>query len=174
MKPLTKLFIKIFLVQSISFGIISIILNYLILGPTSVLNTIITSFIMGFFIAYYQIKVFKNSLKKNGITNFTDDVFVVKKSKYFEHHITFPELIDKLKNDNYYGKYTMTYSDNSVIIKTGMSWKSWGEIIQIIINARANGLNSIQISSKPKLSTTIFDNGKNLENILKIQRLILD
>ena len=49
--------------------------------------------------------------------------------------------------------------------KTGFSLKSFGEKVEIKINPKTN---EVLISSKPSVSTTLFDYGKNLENVQKI------
>ena len=49
--------------------------------------------------------------------------------------------------------------------KTGFSLKSFGEKVEIKINPKTN---EVLISSKPSVPTTLFDYGKNLENVQKI------
>jgi hypothetical protein len=50
--------------------------------------------------------------------------------------------------------------------------KSWGEEIKIILKSNKENNFEYQLSSSPKLKTTIVDYGKNLENINKIESVI--
>ena len=66
----------------------------------------------------------------------------------------------------------MTEIENGVLLKTGMTMKSWGEEIKIILKSNKENNFEYQLSSSPKLKTTIVDYGKNLENINKIESVI--
>jgi len=60
----------------------------------------------------------------------------------------------------------------TIIAKTGMSSKSFGEIVSIEITQAATNSVQIQISSRPKQRTALFDFGKNLDNVDKIIRFL--
>ncbi len=48
--------------------------------------------------------------------------------------------------------------------ENGISLRSWGESIKIMITEEKIG-SRIQAESKPKMETTLFDYGKNKENL---------
>lgn len=55
---------------------------------------------------------------------------------------------------------------------TGISWKSFGETISIVISERNSGRSHIEIKSWPKLKTTIIDYGKGRGNVQRIAQLL--
>jgi hypothetical protein len=55
-----------------------------------------------------------------------------------------------------------------IVARTGINWKTWGDLISITIKRTDNGYTYIEISSRPNARTTIVDYGKNLENVEKI------
>jgi len=72
-----------------------------------------------------------------------------------------------LNSNETINKWKLEIRSSKIIGKTRISWSSWGE--KIIISDLKN---NILIESKPVLKTTIFDNGKNRENVLLLKRVI--
>lgn len=56
-------------------------------------------------------------------------------------------------------------------IKTGISLRSWGEKLHVELASEAEGTR-VSIRSSAKLGTTLFDYGKNAENVRKIVEII--
>ena len=82
------------------------------------------------------------------------------------------ELIEKLKSDPIIGKMKMQEIENGIILKTGMTWLSWGEEVRIILQTKGECDFDYQISSRPKLKMTLVDFGKNLENVTRIENVM--
>jgi hypothetical protein len=55
-----------------------------------------------------------------------------------------------------------------IVAKSGTTWKSWGEIITFQLHKIDNKTTQVIVSSRPVVSTTIVDYGKNLENVERI------
>jgi len=53
-----------------------------------------------------------------------------------------------------------------------MSFKTWGEKITITVRPLENEYNEYKITSRPALSTTLADFGKNFQNVNRIEGLI--
>ncbi|MEL6463299.1 MAG: hypothetical protein AAFQ91_34690, partial [Cyanobacteria bacterium J06621_15] len=49
--------------------------------------------------------------------------------------------------------------------KTKMSWKSFGEFINVSTQSLADGKTLIEINSSPFIPTTVIDYGKGLDNV---------
>jgi hypothetical protein len=81
-------------------------------------------------------------LKKYGIENITDDNVGVNQTRIIETKLNKNELIQKLKLDTTIGKMKMTEMENGVLFKTGMTMKSWGEVIKIILISNKTILNT--------------------------------
>ena len=68
-------------------------------------------------------------------------------------------------------KYRIIEEDRSqgkIVAKTGMTWKSWGEVITFEVGEIGNDRTQIEVSSRPAVRTTLVDYGKNLENVKTI------
>ena len=59
-------------------------------------------------------------------------------------------------------------STGQLVARTGMTWRTWGDVISFEIR-RSNGDGiHIDVSSRPAVGTTLVDFGQNLENVEKI------
>lgn len=57
-------------------------------------------------------------------------------------------------------------SQGIIIAKTGLNWKTWGDVITFELRKISrNDHIQIKVSSKPVLPTTLVDYGKNRENV---------
>ena len=56
--------------------------------------------------------------------------------------------------------------------EVGMSWKSFGEVVYIKISEQNSGHVSVQVSSSPKVKTTLVDFGKGSANVERITSLL--
>jgi len=142
------------------------------ISKTVILKNITTSLFFGIFMSLSLVSFHWYNLKKDGVENITDENIGVKQTKKIETKLNKKELIQKLKLDPTIGKMKMTEIENGILIKTGMTMKSWGEEIKIILKSSKENNFEYQLSSIPKLKTTIVDYGKNLENINKIESII--
>jgi hypothetical protein len=111
-------------------------------------------------------------LKKKGIKEITEENLGVTQTKTVTCALNKTELIEKLKNDPIFGKMKMAENENGIVLKTGMTWKSWGEEIKILLKQDNKADFEYQISSSPKLKTTLVDYEKNLENLNQIENMI--
>jgi hypothetical protein len=111
-------------------------------------------------------------LKKNGIQELSDENLGVTQTKEIQTKIRKTELISKLKKDPIIGKMKMIETENGIALKSGVSWKSWGEEIKIVLKSETDPDFEYQISSSPRLKTTIIDFGKNLQNLNRIENVI--
>ncbi|MBM7603737.1 hypothetical protein JOC75_001710 [Metabacillus crassostreae] len=55
-----------------------------------------------------------------------------------------------------------------LIIRTGINWKTWGDIIEIVVEDIDANHTRVFIQSRPVVPTTLVDYGKNYENIKRI------
>ena len=70
------------------------------------------------------------------------------------------------KIDSYMGNQTQ------IVARTGMTWRSFGEIISYKVSSLTNSSVHIDICSKPKLASTTHDWGANRRNIDAIMSFI--
>ena len=109
----------------------------------------------------------KRVLKKKGETALGKDHLVVSHRESIPNKYTIDEIYDLLNSHQTMNKWKLEIKGLKIIGKTKTSWLPRGE--KIIISDEGEVLT---IESKPVLITTIFDDGKNKENVLLIKRLI--
>lgn len=171
MKAIIKLYLKAFLLITINYFTLIMLFGSADDFELILWEKITMSLLIGAFMSIILVSFHWYNLKKD-LVKITDDNVGVNQTRTIETKLDKNELIDKLKLDPTTGKMKMTDIENGVLLKTGMSTKSWGEEIKIILTSNKNSIFKYQVSSSPKLITTIVDYGKSIENINKIESVI--
>lgn len=83
---------------------------------------------------------------------------------------TFSALIAALNASTHYSVKESNKTARTVMAKTGVSWKSWGENLMITVSPSANGFSEVSIKSSSKYG--LVDWGKNQENFNDILNLL--
>lgn len=172
MKPLTKLYLKTFLFTGIPYGLIMMGFDLLDGNGFKLWKFLFLTFFFGISMSLTLVFFHKYRLKKNGVRELTDENLGVTQTKEIKTKLRMTELMDKLKKDPIIGKMKMTETDNGITLKTGMTWKSWGEEIKIVRKSETDSDFEYQISSSSKLKTTIVDYGQNIQNLNRIENVI--
>lgn len=172
MKPITKLYLKTFLLTGIPYGLLMIGTDILEGEGFSLFKFLFLTFFFGITMSLTQVSLHKYSLKKHGINDVTDANVGVAQTKKFFSELNLTELKIKLNNDPAIRKMKMKDTENGILLTTGISWKSFGENINIFINSHHDSRYEYVVSSSPKIKTTMVDYGKNLENVNRIEKLI--
>lgn len=63
-------------------------------------------------------------------------------------------------------------SQGKIVAKTGMTWKTWGDVISFEVRKIDNDRTQVLVSSRPAVRTTLVDYGKNLENVERISSFL--
>ena len=172
MQAIIKLYLKTFLLTSIPYFALITLFSLDKISEIFMLKDISASLFFGIFMSLVLVSFHLYKLKKDGVENITDENIGVNQTITLETKLNKNELIQKLKLDPEIGKMKMSEMENGVLLKTGITLKSWGEEIKIIIKSNKENNFEYQVSSSPKLKTTIIDYGKNLENVNKIESVI--
>lgn len=83
---------------------------------------------------------------------------------------TFAALISALNRSGKFSVKDSVAATRTVQVKTGVSWKSWGENLLITVSPAADGASEISISSSSKYG--LVDWGKNQDNFNDIMNLL--
>jgi len=119
-------------------------------------------------IIYMHVK----SLKSLGISEISNSHLMLKQNGTFQSTLTKTELIQRLKTDPFFRQMKISETETGVVLKSGATWTSWGERVFVSINPINDGHTEIQVESKPLVFTTLFDTGKNLENVVRMERMV--
>lgn len=171
MTPTQKLYLTTFLWTGIPFGTISTLLFM----PDNISGIIAKwSFLTMFYGLSMSLILGKLTfyrMKKQGI-EITEENLKTEQSKTIVADISQELLLERLHQDSIMNRMIIRSDKNIIHIRSGLSRWSWGEQIYIRLKADQPATQTIEISSKPVLSLTIFDYGKNRENVERIVRLI--
>jgi len=172
MTPITKLYLKTFLISGIPFGLIMSILGFTSGVLVMILIFFMSTFIFGGLMSLIIVSFHRYKLKKKGVKKITTENIGVSHTRNIKSRINKIELIEILKNDSIFGKMKMKEIENGIHLKTEMTRESWGENIKIILQSNNNSEFEYLVSSSPKIKTTIIDYGKNLENVNLVENIL--
>ncbi|MCY1636499.1 hypothetical protein [Marinifilum sp. D737] len=167
MKVTTKLYLKSFFIYGIIFGLIMTLWEYIDEEKINLWRQVFQGVFFGGFMSWATVTAHKRAMRKYGKNELTEEDFKVSQCDYIIKENSIQEIYDLMNHHEAINKWKIEIKGSNVIGKTKTSWSSWGE--KIIISDLGE---NIKIESKPVLKTTMFDNGKNRENVLLIKELI--
>lgn len=171
-KPITKLYLKIFISTGLSFGIITLIIDLYNGTEIELWKYIFLTFFFGLLMSLASVYLHKNKLKKSGINEINEAHLKVTQSRDIQTDLNKSELTRKLKEDPSIRKMKIKEIENGIVIRTGMTLWSFGEIIKIELKSTKDSVFEYNVSSRPKLKITLIDYGKNIQNIDLIRKVI--
>ncbi|WP_054027694.1 hypothetical protein [Bacillus sp. FJAT-28004] len=131
----------------------------------SILYGVLCGILFTFIVLFYQWYYLRNmGLNKNGISVVNSIEFEAEGDKEEIFTICL-ESINCLKKCQI-GQLNKGKGIFSVNI--GINWRTWGDIIHFDIKGINENKCIVEVTSRPKMETTLIDFGKNLENIIKI------
>lgn len=172
MKPITKLYLKIFLFSGITYGLIMTATNLAIGETYGFWEFLVFSSITGVLMSLALVSLHTYKLKKDGVQKLTKENIDVYQTRSLKSELSKTEIFQKLKTDPIIGRMNMTEIENGILLNTGWTWQSWGEEIKILLKSSKENNFEYLLSSSPKLKTTLVDYGKNLKNINQIEYTI--
>lgn len=110
-------------------------------------------------------------LKTLGIRNFNSENLGTKQSVKIYSALDKNELLNALQRDPVFGKYKINENDDRISFTTKLSMSSFGEDVSIRLLSENGNRNEYEVTSKPVVKTTSVDYGRNLENILRLQKI---
>lgn len=172
MTPIIKLYVKTFLLTGIPYGIITLGFDLADGSGLRIWKLLISAFFFGILMSLILVSIHWYWLNKIGVREMSDENISVHQKRILKTKLNKFELIEKLKADPGIRKMKMTEVEDGIILRTDMTWKSWGEEMKINIQAIGENDFEYQITSSPKIKTTLVDFGINLENVNRIENTI--
>ena len=167
MKFTTQLYLKTFFIYAFSFALVMVFWKYLAEVKINLWEQLIQAVLFGTLMSWATVTAQKRALRRLGKKELTEDDLKVSQQESTSTEKTIPEIFDLLKKNKITEKWKLEMKESKIIAKTRVSWSSWGE--RIIISDLQD---YTKIESKPLLKTTMFDKGKNRENVELIKELI--
>lgn len=172
MNAITKLYLKVFLLTGLPFGVGIMIFDALSGNGFSISKFIFLTIFFGIFMSISLVTLHINKLKKQGITEFDETNLAVRQKLKISSTIS-PEILkSSLEADSVLGKMQKKESNNGLILQSNVRWASWGDKIQIETKEIDNNEFEYTIKSEPKNNFTLVDYGTNYDNISRLERLL--
>jgi len=168
MNPILKKYIAVFLVCTISYGILMFLSDALFFETESLIKYVISAAFFGLLMSAILVTYQRYRIRKDGADNSSAENLKVNQSTTVKSQLSLNEIYAKIKSDPNFGNMKIDSEGSMIEIKTGTTWRSWGEIISI----RGGHENEYVVSSNSKVKTTLIDYGKNLNNVNSIASII--
>lgn len=173
-----NIYLKIFLTAGIPFGIFAGIFYSIQYGISQgiLLGLFSVLFFGGFMsliLGFLNNKSLKNmpyeiSEKTTGVRHIRNIELRIPYDEAFNLCIKSCDLIKGCKIRNF------DLATGIIVTKTGISFKCWGEVITFDLRKINDEKTQIVVLSKPVISTTLVDFGKNIDNVEKITTFLND
>ncbi|HUR30598.1 MAG TPA: hypothetical protein VMZ69_04150 [Saprospiraceae bacterium] len=173
MKPALLLYLRIFFFMGLGFGLFMFLTDALSGEGLGAKSVFLRGFLFGTFMSLILVTFHLIRLRYLGIKEFTTEILRPSQKKILQSDISKQELISKLKSDPVVGKMQMNENGNEISLKSGMNLWGFGENISIKINPKTIQSTEYEIESTPIMKTTLVDFGKNLQNVNRIEKLIV-
>ena len=197
---MTKLFLKTFLISSVNFGLgifiiffiikgwpIAIyqylqiqdplLLNYIIKNAWNMLEVcMISGIIFGILFSLSSLRLHDTAIKLSKYSNLNDNkVHQIREIELLgDFNDAFNLCFNSLSIFNKIKIVCQDMESGYIKARTGISWKSYGEIIEFNLTKVDELSTKVKIQSKPQILTTLIDYGKTLENVEAILEYISD
>jgi hypothetical protein len=114
---------------------------------------------------------FKRLFDAKAYDNDSNNQLTVASSIKVSTSTTQDEFLYKLRSNQYFSKARIMLAGEKIRIITGISFKSWGEIINIRMS-ETDGQLQYDIVSLPKQQLTVIDYGVNKKNVKMVVELL--
>ncbi len=172
-----NLFFKILLLSGIPFGLLISVFSLHREEITDIiLNAILSGLIFGTLTSYILISLHR-SLSKKVITDMPIDDYGIHQTRSIKLNLSCEQAYDlslqALKAIKKCRIKSQSPDAGEIRARTGLTWKTWGDDI-IIKLTKVKKTTLIDISSRPSAKSTLVDFGKNLDNVERIRKFLLD
>ncbi len=151
-----------------------LIFNFLIRYGFRLRESLSSGFIFGLVMSIVLVSIHLIMLKSMGVQEMTKENLDIHQGKSIRSNLTLKELEEKIKSERFFGSSKFKETENSISFKTKSTWRSFGEKILITQSASDQGQIKYEVSSNPRLITTLVDFGKDLENVNRIEEIMLN
>lgn len=163
-----KVFLFYLLVDLLSFSLV-----YYIFGTEFSLRFILlVSAVSAFPLTCYHVFQHIRAVKKLHVGDLKKEYFKVHQTLTIQLPLTSEQVLAKLQTNLPGKEWEIAQGSNAIKLKTNFSRKSIGENILIKVNRQNDNLSEVFIESRPINPLTVWDFGKNQENIIYLHKLL--
>ncbi len=172
MKPLVLLLVKTFLLTGLGFTLTMALIDLIFDGKVSLWESVYRLIFFGTIMTLAFGLSHINALKRLGVKTFTAENLSVKQKRVVLSTLSLKDILSRLKTNPDFNKMEVIEEGNRILLSSKISWMGWGEKISIQPLQVLGSGTEYEITSQPKLGTTLVDSGKNLQNVMEVERLM--
>lgn len=172
MTAVQKYFLKSFCLNFVLVGVISALMSIYQNDTSAAISYLVIYAILGIIITILTVNVHTNKIKSLGIHDIREEHLSVRQERNVKSNLEISEIKEKLRKNHFFDQMTITDIENGIKIKTGLAWNFMDNRITIVQTSNTDKLYQYHISSATNLKWTSLDNGKNLENVIQVAKLI--
>lgn len=172
MKPITIFLLKSFLILGLGFALVMGLIDLIFEGKVNLWESVYRLFFFGTIMTFAFGLSQINGLKRLGVKTFTAENLSVKQKKIVISNLNMQDILSRLKTNPGFKKMKVIEQGNRLLLSSNISWKGWGEKITIQPLHASGTETEYEIMSQPKLSTTLFDSGKNMQNVMEVEKMM--
>ena len=135
-------------------------------------NLLVSSAILCVFFTAYHVYKHLREVKKLHPESLQASDFKVHQVLSLQIPLNKAQVLHKLQTNFPAKEWEVATEYDTIRLKTNFSWKSFGEKVQIQIKKLNDDLSEISIESRPVNPLTVWDYGKNQENIIYLKNLL--
>jgi len=172
MKPTTKYYLVIFFGFSLFSGLAVWIIDLLLIGEIKILKLIFMSTFFGLILMLFAKTSIEEKLKEYRIKEVTRGNFKVRQKRSMYSGMNLHELIELIKSDPVFGKMKKLEKHNGLVLRSRVSFESWGEVIEILQLSAKDAEYEYLVTSRPRWIITIIDFMRNFIFVYRLENLM--
>ena len=172
MNSTLKYYLKLFIYFAIVFGLITLAGDYFRNDNMPLVSTLVTSVFFGITMAFFFTNMLKSNLEDHGIYNHEKEHLKLYHKKTIQTSKSLNEISERLLQSNYFRKFKAKISDKNIVLKSGISFYSFGEKILIEKIDKENDIPAYEISVQPIFKLTLSNFGRSYIHLKNIEKEI--
>ena len=173
MKPIALRLLKTFLILGLGFASFMGLIDLIFDGSTDPGKFLFRLIAFGGPMSILYVVSQFYGIKRLGQNSFTKETLGVRQKRTVLSNLTIQDILTRIKTAPGLKEMAIREENNRILLSSPISWMSWGEKITIQPLHSTGTSTEYEIISRPKISTTIMDGGKNLENVLLVEKLLV-
>lgn len=167
-----RLYFKIFLLATICYFTLTLLLETVYGDPIDWMRISIMAIVFGIFITLWMAFLHVSEIKKLGISDISANDLSPKQEARLESPMSLEEMIHQLKEDRFFGKMDMHVEQDIIHLRSGLSWRSYGDKTSIQLVSKEDENFIYKITSRPQFFGQLIDCGRNLELVYRVKQLM--
>ena len=173
MKSITWLYLKMFLIFGLGYGILISLVDLLFGGGFQFDQFIRRSLTFGILMSGILVSIHVLGLRGKGVKKFSTSILSPVQKRSISSVLDKNKVVEKISTDPVLNKMEIKETENGVILKSAMSLFSYGNRISIQGDAGHGAMNHYEIVSRPVAITTLLDYGTSYNQVTRLEKLMI-